>query len=557
VAVLDSGIDNSSRPEYGENPFANKVVYAQDFTSETNKWYDTDGHGTHVAGIIASTNTTYKGIAYGCQLVNLKIGTLADGILLEWYTAAVDWCISHKDAYNIRIINLSMGFDGPCDGTCSWCRKAEEAIEAGIIFIAASGNEEGGAGYGSVSCPACSFNVIAVGACDDYRTGGIADDTLSLYSCKGPTADNRPKPDVLAPGGEYYHSLQDMRGIWSCRSLYAEDYRYEATNGRFGRKEGTSVAAPHVSGTIALMLQANPSLTQAQVKAIIRQTARLNNHISGLTLNDRGYGIIDAYQAVYVAQHIILINPNLTFDEYSVVTPLLWEIGPTVYTKSFSFNVNRTSYGIDLRKLWIDMWMIGSGGSYEYKYNIFESVKTPYLWIDGSLKNLAAYHLCLSSGPRVSEKGDGYVTIRAQYKIGDVTAQLNYYVSVNKVQPWVLLSSSGSHSYSKLMYLDVALRGQDHDFATYSNGTPINNEIRLTNTEIEAEDNPPNHSWPYLQCQPNLGSPYTWVLKNDGAVYDNPDNNPPLNGESVYNTDIVLYYKYPSGYPGPVTNIKY
>jgi serine protease AprX len=547
VVVIDSGIDN-----HAGGPLADRVIFEHDFTNDGDP-KDPYGHGTFVAGIIASTDNLYRGVAFGCQLINLKFIDSTGSGTLDSYTAAVDWCISNKNAYNIGIINLSAGMaNGPCDGTCPTCKKAEEAVEAGIIFVAGAGNS-GDQGSQTVLCPAQSFNVITVGACDDYRTAAVADDTLWIKSSKGPTKDNRPKPDVLAPGA----NNDNHQGLWSCRSLNAPYYFYELTNGDFARASGTSAAAPHVAGTVALMLQANPGLTPAQVKAILRQTARLNSHLSGLTVNERGYGIIDAQQAVYVGQHPILINPNLTFDEYSVTTPPLFQT--IYYSKSFKFDVKRSSNGIDLTKLKIDSW------SWVYPpqedlFEVFESVKIPYVWIDGSFKNLAAYHLCLSSGPRVSDTGDGYANIRAQYRIGDVTVQLNYYVNVLQIQPWVLLSSSGSHTYNELFYLDPAVRGQDHDFAKYSNGTIIQNEIKLLNQgfsqTINVKDNPSAPTWPYLQCAPYFGTPTVWVLKNDGIVYSDPDtgiNSPP---ESVYDRDIVLYYKYAS-YFGPWITIKY
>jgi serine protease AprX len=554
VAVLDSGIDNFSRPA-----LSGKVVFAVDFTTDSTV-NDLFGHGTHVAGIIASTNNTYRGVAYGCDLINVKIINRFGGWSLARYSNGIQWCIDNKNASGIGVINLSAGElrvnrtsgqKSPCDGTCDFCRKSEEAIEAGIVFVAAAGNE-GAWGSQTLRCPAYSFNVITVGASNHNGTVGINDDTLAGYSSRGPTRDNRSKPDVLAPGSERNAS---PGGIWSCTSSQAPLSFYETntSDGLWGRLSGTSMAAPHVSGTVALMLQANKmyygstNIMPAQVKAILRQTARLNNNLSSLTKNERGYGIIDANQSVYVARAIILINGSLTFDEYHVDSNSTLDGG--VY-RQVKFDVNRTSYGIDLKNM-----MLNETGSSPYK--IFESIKTPYVWIDGSAKYLGAYSYFLLCGPRVSDKGPGSVTIRATYKIGDVTVQLNYYVSVYMVQPFVLLSSSGSHSYSKLIYLDAALRGQSLDFATYSNGTTINNEIKIYNKEVRVKDNPSAPTWPYLQCTPNLGTPYTWILRNDGIIYDNPDNgisNPP---ESVYGQDIVLYYKYESAYPGPMIYIKY
>jgi serine protease AprX len=309
VAVLDSGIDTSHPALTG------RVIYSIDFTNEGIN--DLCGHGTHVAGIIASTNNTYKGVAYGCELINVKIGDQSEMWTWSWYRDGVDWCRNHKDAYDIRVISLSFGepnwdvtlqgiVNHPCDGTCQYCMKAEEAIDEGIVFVACAGNDGFIVGSQSIRCPGCSFNVITVGATDDNNTLGISDDTLCKFSSTGPSKDARPKPDVVAPG----------QNIISCK---ANNVNFGTPiDNYFTEASGTSMATPLVSGTVALLLQRNPNLTPAQVKALLRQTARLNSNLDELTINDRGYGIIDAYQSVYRAQSFFLINASLTFDEYAV-----------------------------------------------------------------------------------------------------------------------------------------------------------------------------------------------------------------------------------------------
>jgi len=523
VAVLDSGIDKT------HPSLADRVVRQVDFTGEGPA--DLLGHGTHVAGIIASTNETYKGVAYGCQLVNIKVVNIEGHWMPEWYEKGVDWCINNK---TIRIINVSFGEYPPrCDGTCRFCKKAEEAIEAGIIVVASAGNE--GSGAQTINSPGASFNVITVGAIDDKDNSDISNDELWQLSSRGPTQDNRPKPDVVAPGVRIRSCRADNLDIrqpgWDS---FIDRYNVEST--------GTSMAAPHVSGTVALMLQKNPNLTPAQVKAMLRQTSRLNDNLNRLTVNDCGYGIIDAKQAVDTAPYPAKIRWKLMCDEYVVTSKEGFQMS------SVTFTVNRTGNGIDLTNIYIYWWQVSVD-----VYEIFESVKTPYLWIDGTLYKLGAYQYYLAAGPRVSEKKEGCVTIRATYRISDVTATLNYYVSVNKTQPYLLLSSSSSHTYNKTLYLDVELRDNDQDYVTYSNGTTIYNEIKLCNKEIHVKDY--QFQKPYLQFMPMTWYPNIWILKYSATepVYENPDIG--LNGESVNNADIVLYYEHKLGFPGPQINV--
>ena len=537
MAVLDSGIDFWQHPALQGRVIWQAGDLLLDFTDDHNG-IDLVGHGTHVAGIIASNDSTYKGVAPGCELINVKVWTIT-GWYYEWYSAGVQWCIDNKDDYEIGVINLSAGETRvnetgkfPCDGTCGFCKMAENAIEAGIVFVAAAGNE-GLHGSQTLKCPAYSFNVITVGACNHLNTNVTSDDILANYSSCGPTKDGRPKPDVLAPGS---NSSDGLWGIWSCTS-----YQERLEFGLWRRKSGTSMATPHVSGTVALMLQVNPNLTPAQVKAALRETARLNNNLSSLTKNEVGYGIIDAYSAAYVSQYTYLIDKNLTFDEYHINSNTTLD----GTNRRIQLDVNRTTYGIDLTNIVLNQ----TGGSL---YTLCKSIKTRYVWIDGSMKALSDYNLYLSSGPRVEEKGAGYVIIRATYKINDVTVLIYYYIGVSSVTPWVMMSSPNSHTYRKIIYVDPDLRGSANDYATYSNGTVIQNEIKLSDTEIRVKDY--QYTSPNFTFMPYQGSPDIWILKYNAYCYSNPENG--KNGENINGTDIVLYYNYTS-WVGPWIFVNY
>jgi serine protease AprX len=119
---------------------------------------------------------------------------------------AIDWAIEHRDRYNIRIINLSLGAevlqpfaDDPL------CEAVERATRAGILVVAAAGNdgqtEKGAPKFGSIKSPGNSPYVLTVGATDTKQTPQRSDDTLAPWSSKGPTRfDLVLKPDVAAPG---------------------------------------------------------------------------------------------------------------------------------------------------------------------------------------------------------------------------------------------------------------------------------------------------------------------------------------------------------------------
>ncbi len=225
IAIIDSGID-ATHPDLDEG----KVVAGENFIlgADPNDYDDDNGHGTYVAGIAAGTGGTYRGIAPGAHLLALKaldadgIGYASDIIL------AIHWCILNQSDYNIKVINLSLG-----DGA-EWRDPAEcdtdvegiaisDAVDAGIVVVAAAGNEEYTQG---VSIPACASDAIAVGASWD---SGPSVDTPAYFSNRGELLD------VFAPG----------IWIWSTR-----------VGGSYEEGAGTSAATPHVAGAAAVLAQA-------------------------------------------------------------------------------------------------------------------------------------------------------------------------------------------------------------------------------------------------------------------------------------------------------------
>jgi serine protease AprX len=205
VAVIDSGIDAR------HNAFLrNRVILTRDFTGGDG--VDRFGHGTHVAGIIAgqrgraADTRDFRGIAPGANLLNLRVlGDDGSGMASD-VIEAIEWSIEHRREYRIRVINLSIGApvmqpfrDDPL------CEAVEKAVRAGITVVVAAGNlgrtVDGKSVYGAITTPANSPYVLTVGAVDTHGTPQRSDDTLALYSSKGPTRfDLVLKPDVAAPG---------------------------------------------------------------------------------------------------------------------------------------------------------------------------------------------------------------------------------------------------------------------------------------------------------------------------------------------------------------------
>ncbi|MDP2749511.1 MAG: S8 family serine peptidase [Nanoarchaeota archaeon] len=287
VAVVDTGIDN-------ENIYLH-VIKEADFTGEGTD--DLHGHGTHVSGTIASTQTTYKGIAYGANLMDAKALDQYGSGYSSNVINAIDWAVLN----GADVISMSLGAAiSPCDGsdTLSWA--VDNAVSNGVVVVVAAGNS--GPGNNTINSPGCAKSALTVGAVNDY-------DAIASFSSRGPTSDGRIKPDLVAPGVAIISTWKD---------------------GVFVSASGTSMATPHVSGAVALLLEKDASLSPAAVKSILKANAL----DLGLDPNTQGAGRVDIYKAV----NSLIKNPNISItnfssDRYVAQPGQLFKV--TVYAKNF------------------------------------------------------------------------------------------------------------------------------------------------------------------------------------------------------------------------------
>ncbi|HEX5473639.1 MAG TPA: S8 family peptidase [Vicinamibacterales bacterium] len=316
VAVIDSGVTSwhDDLTYRGSNPRV-KVVNGQrvsafvDFVNGRTSAYDDYGHGTHVSGIIAGNGYdsfgSRAGIAPAADIVSLKVldgngnGHISDVI------AALDWAVQNKTAYNIRVVNLSVG--APVTesyNTDPLAQAAKHAVQAGIVVVAAAGNigqVNGKAVYGAITAPGNAPWVLTVGAYSHNGTIWRFDDTMAPYSSRGPTMfDRLAKPDLVAPGTGTASLAAPGSTLYKADAGYLLNGSFSLSNKPYLSLTGTSMAAPVVAGTVALMLQANPSLTPNAVKAILEFTAQ---SYKGYDYMTEGAGFLDSYGAVQLARY--------------------------------------------------------------------------------------------------------------------------------------------------------------------------------------------------------------------------------------------------------------
>ena len=313
VAIVDSGVAN-----WHDDLGSDRVTRFVDFVNFQPTAYDDYGHGTHVAGIIAGngydSGGRRRGIAPGATLLVEKVLDASGQGYISNVIAAIDYAIANKDALHLRVLNLSVAA-GVYESytTDPLTLAAKRAVDAGFVVVSAAGNlgrnKEGGPQYGGIGAPGNAPWVITVGASSEMGTIDRSDDTVAGFSSRGPTAiDRRAKPDLVAPGvgieslaeaGSTLYTTKPLMRLWGTVQTATEPYI---------SLSGTSMASPVVSGTIALMLQANPSLTPNLVKAILEFTAEARTGYDGLT---QGAGFLNARGAVELAQRMVSGSASL------------------------------------------------------------------------------------------------------------------------------------------------------------------------------------------------------------------------------------------------------
>ncbi|KDN16920.1 S8 family serine peptidase [Amycolatopsis rifamycinica] len=271
VGLLDTGV-RADHPD-----LAGKVVEAKDFTGTRPDASDDLGHGTHVAGIIAGTGAAsggrYRGVAPDARLISGKV-CVDHGCPESAVIAGLEWI-----APKVRVVNLSLGGDAT-DGTDP-VSQAVNALTArhGTLFVAPAGNDRSLdlPEPGPVVAPAAADAALAVGSVS-------AQDTTSAFSNRGPRlGDHAVKPDIAAPG----------EGIVSARATGTRDGDTAPVDDGYARLSGTSMAAPHVAGTAALLLQRHPDWLAGRLKTTLTSTAKPTADVA-----DQGAGRVDAARAV-------------------------------------------------------------------------------------------------------------------------------------------------------------------------------------------------------------------------------------------------------------------
>lgn len=264
VAVLDTGVD-TAHPD-----LAPRLVAQYCFNrnggcpagnaAESDNAQDQNGHGTHVAGIIASQGqASPQGVAPAVGLVAVRVLSSSGNGFSSDVLAGIDWVVAHQAQLNVKAINLSLGggsYSAVCDqadaNTMLYASAVQSARQAGITLFAAAGNSSA---PDALMAPACVSGVMAVGNVYDTPQNQVGwptcTDTNVAADQVACSSNSSPKLDLLAPGVQ----------VWSTN-----------LGGGQTAKSGTSMSTPHATAVAALLWQANPNLTPADVETILTET---------------------------------------------------------------------------------------------------------------------------------------------------------------------------------------------------------------------------------------------------------------------------------------------
>ena len=310
VAVLDSGIATHTALD-------TRVVARVNLVSdEPGVTGDPFGHGTHLAGIIGGNRSAASSVTPGfsggsapsARLVDVRVlGSRGSGRTSD-VIAGIDWVIANRLTYGIRIINLSLGHPVTEPSTTDpLCQAVARAVAAGITVVASAGNygttAAGTPVLGGITSPGNSPLALTVGASDTHGTLDPSDDTVPPFSSRGPARyEIVVKPDVVAPGTRVV-SLEAQNGYIG--EAYPNYHIAGSGKNAYLRLSGSSMSTAMVSGGIALLLKAQPSLSPAQVKMAIQMGARFmpNEGLIGA-----GAGSVNFAQSLKIAQNGLLDN---------------------------------------------------------------------------------------------------------------------------------------------------------------------------------------------------------------------------------------------------------
>lgn len=363
IAILDSGVDNNHEAFTGKYiagfdatlfedtngngiddsceglPLGNGICTdADDEAGDGTKDPPGGSHGTHVAGIalgrptagrvcsvVTGLATDCGGVATGSGLIDVRVG--GGSFLPADIAEGLDWIAINRQLFNIRSANLSIGNCLDDDGTAAMAQQVNYVVSLGILVAVSHGNASGcslSAGTKITPCPGSASLAITVGATNDLDTVSRIDDTNYSSFLRGPRLDftvaspNRLalKPDIAAPG----------------QNIFAAQ---NGTISGYVSKSGTSMAAPHVAGAAALVIQARPGIDPGSLKDLLKGSADTTKNfpqfptVDAVWDSDLGAGMLNVWPAVTAAASTDMKFPDCVGPGWALGQPCALTTSPS------------------------------------------------------------------------------------------------------------------------------------------------------------------------------------------------------------------------------------
>jgi subtilisin family serine protease len=301
ISIIDTGIDYLHEALGSGFGTSYKVIGGYDFINMDDDPMDDNGHGTHVAGIVAANSSTLKGVAPEASLVACKVLDATGHGSMSSIIQAIEYSIDPNDDGDysdaVDVINMSLGGAGTPEDPVS--TAVNNASSIGVVVCVAAGND-GTMGFYTIGSPACAEKAITVGNSSKSKT-------LHSTSSKGPSAYIFfIKPDVLAPG----------TNIKSC-----------LLSGGTILLSGTSMASPHLAGICALLKKEHPEWTPDEIKSAIKTTAEVLSYEP----MEQGSGFVDAYKAISARTFVVPADLNFGLCD---TTSTIWSPHRTLKIKN-------------------------------------------------------------------------------------------------------------------------------------------------------------------------------------------------------------------------------
>jgi len=466
IGIVDSGVDNTHPALTGHTFYETSYADIDGDGIVDEDEDDYNGHGTAVCGVVSSADSIYGGVAYGHEAVfNAKAANSEGWMWRSDAMEAFEWAIFGVEADGADVFPYSYG-STPDGGDTPWSQFFDALVDDLDIPIAVIAGNSGPTDY-TIWEPGNSFNAITVGYTDDMDTGlDRTDDTLDSTSSRGPTSDERKKPDLTAPGSYITTTAHD----------------WEGANPDFAQVSGSSFAAPHVAG--AMLLTYDWGLYDPMmIKAMMINSAE--KRVSDAWDPGWGWGYVELYNLKYTTDGwwgYLYYSPIYGTDYYDFyVGPISTgtyephDRATLVWNRHAEYSGPDYPYAYDISDLDLSLYDL-SGSLRDYSYSAYDNVEQvispfdgtgilkveeydmtsrpvvgeyepyalalPYGWTTAASPTVDVY---FTSTPSTVEVGDTFWIYVDVYNDGDIPAH-NVQVTLTLPSAFTLISGSITQS---------------------------------------------------------------------------------------------------------------